>query len=161
MQTDRVLVSRVGYEKLQQKLSLLRHERDEKQIRLGEVARDDPDLPENISFKQLKVELQFDYPKRIRGVESMLARAVFIEEQPEYLELKEDTVWVGCQVTLLDLGSQENEVWQILGIGEADPDLGCMSYEAPFARALIGKTVNEEFDFNGRTLRVVIVEKVL
>ena len=47
-------------------------------------------------------------------------------------------------VTLLNLDTDEEAVYQIVGADESDIDKGLISVSAPLARSLIGKETGEE-----------------
>lgn len=68
-----------------------------------------------------------------------------------------DTVTFGCTVTVAgDEGRRE--VWRITGEDEADPARGTVSYVAPLARALMGKTVGDTAKLNGREVEITGVD---
>lgn len=53
-----------------------------------------------------------------------------------------DQIRFGHSVTL-ELPNGELRVWQIVGEDEADPSRGSLSYVAPLARALLGKSIGD------------------
>ena len=60
----------------------------------------------------------------------------------------------GCTVTL-EGEDGGREVWRITGEDEADPARGTVSYVAPLARALMGKSVGDTAKFGGREVEIV------
>lgn len=50
----------------------------------------------------------------------------------------------GATVTLLNLDTDEEATYQIVGADEADIDSGSISVSAPLAHALIGKEAGDE-----------------
>jgi transcription elongation factor GreA len=70
------------------------------------------------------------------------------------------TISFGTVVTLQITGGKKKETYTILGPWESDPDKKILSYLAPFAEALLGKTVNESvvFKINERTYKYDIIE---
>jgi transcription elongation factor GreA len=73
---------------------------------------------------------------RIAELEDKLARAEVIDVS----KLSGDTIKFGATVRLIDEGTGEKKVWQIVGEPEADVKDGKISVNSPTARALIGKT---------------------
>ncbi|MGL4541196.1 MAG: transcription elongation factor GreA [Polymorphobacter sp.] len=63
------------------------------------------------------------------------------------------TVTFGCTVSLArdDVGP---ETWRITGEDEADPVHGTISYVAPLARALMGKSVGDTAEYGGREVEI-------
>lgn len=65
-----------------------------------------------------------------------------------------DTVTFGCCVTL-EREDGSRKTWRITGEDEADPARGTVSYVAPLARALMGKSVGDTAKFGGRDVEIV------
>ena len=59
-----------------------------------------------------------------------------------------DKVMFGAHVTLLDLDSDEETTYQIVGHDEADPKQQKISVNAPIARMCMGKVEGDEVSFN-------------
>jgi transcription elongation factor GreA len=72
-------------------------------------------------------------------IEQMLKNAVMIDATRA-----SDTVGIGSYVTVVERGTRDDEVYQIVGSAEADPRRGRISNESPVGRALLGKRVGEE-----------------
>jgi len=66
----------------------------------------------------------------------VLARAEIIDVS----KLSGDTIKFGATVTVIEEGTGQKKVWQIVGEPEADAHKGKISVTSPIARALIGKT---------------------
>ena len=56
-----------------------------------------------------------------------------------------DVVKFGATVKFVDVETDEEKTYQIVGKEEADLEHGLISFESPIARALIGKSVGDEF----------------
>jgi transcription elongation factor GreA len=52
-------------------------------------------------------------------------------------------VRLGSRVTVVEEGSQDPEVFHLVGPAEADPGNGRISYESPLGQALLGRRVGE------------------
>ncbi|MGA0792253.1 MAG: transcription elongation factor GreA, partial [Burkholderiaceae bacterium] len=76
----------------------------------------------------------------IAELESKLATAQIID--PKDLE-QDGRVVFGTSVQLLDLESDQESVYQVVGEDEADLKLGKISISSPIARALIGKSAGD------------------
>ncbi len=99
------------------------------------------DLSENSEYDEAKNE-QAQVESRILELETMLKNVEIIDES----ELSTDVVKIGSTVRLLDVESNEEEEYQIVGSTEADPLRGSISDECPVGRAVLGKHVDELVD---------------
>jgi transcription elongation factor GreA len=99
-------------------------------------ARAQGDLSENAEYDAAR-ERQGFIEGRIIELEAKLSNAQIID--PTRLD-DDDRVVFGSTVELLDTGSQETVVYQIVGEDEADLKVGKISYSSPIAKALIGKS---------------------
>ena len=99
-------------------------------------ARAQGDISENAEYEAAR-ERQGFIEGRIIELESKLSNAQIID--PTLLD-DDDRVVFGSTVELLDTGSQETVVYQIVGEDEADLKVGKISYSSPIAKALIGKS---------------------
>ena len=99
-------------------------------------ARAQGDITENAEYEAAR-ERQGFIEGRIIELEGKLANAQIID--PALLD-DDDRVVFGSTVELLDTGSNETVVYQIVGEDEADLKLAKISYSSPIAKALIGKS---------------------
>ena len=95
------------------------------------------DLTENADYTAAKEEQGF-LEGRIQQIEVMLLRAKIITENGPT-----DEVSLGSQVTVVEKGEDEDEIFQIVGIAEADPANGKISYESPLGQTLLGHRVGD------------------
>uniref|UniRef100_UPI0035630047 transcription elongation factor GreA n=1 Tax=Immundisolibacter sp. TaxID=1934948 RepID=UPI0035630047 len=77
---------------------------------------------------------------RISEIEDRLGRAEVIDPA----RLSGEKVVFGATVTVVNLDSDEEVTYQVVGIDEADIKQGRVSFRAPLARALIGRVVGDE-----------------
>jgi transcription elongation factor GreA len=103
--------------------------------RIQEAIADDSNLAENSEYQAAKAEQEIN-EARIAELEDKLARAEIIDVS----KLSGDTIKFGATVTVIEEGTGQKRVWQIVGEPEADPHKGKISVTSPIARALIGKT---------------------
>ncbi len=135
---ERVPMTPNGAKKLKEQLASLKEERPKisKEI---EVAREHGDLKENAEYHAAK-ERQGMVEAHIKDIEDKLSRAEVIDPS----KLTGTKVRFGATVTLLNLDTDEEAKYQIVGADESDIDNGLISVSAPLARALIGKDVGDE-----------------
>jgi transcription elongation factor GreA len=107
-------------------------------------ARGHGDLKENAEYHAAK-ERQAFVEGRISEIESKLSVADIIDVTKFAGSNK---VIFGATVHLLNMDSDEEVVYQIVGIDEADIKDGKISIASPIARALIGKEAGDEVDVN-------------
>ncbi len=122
-----------------------------------EEARAHGDLKENAEYHAAK-EKQGMLHARMTQVEDILSRAHVID--PATVELEK--VAFGCTVSVLDLDTDTELTYTIVGSEEADAANGFISYQAPLAKALMGKEEGDEVLFKApkgeRHFEVVGVE---
>ena len=137
--SDKVHMTRRGYERLQKELQSLKREERPRIVREIKAARELGDLSENAEYHAAK-EKQGHVETRIRRVEDRLARAEIVETSGQ----PPDRVRFGVTVVLEDLNTRENVRYTLLGEDEADVSQGLISIHSPVGRALIGKEVDDE-----------------
>jgi len=103
-----------------------------------EEARAHGDLSENAEYHAAKEKQSF-IEGRVKEIESKLALADVIDPS----SLSGEKVVFGATVTVLDLDSDEESKYQIVGLEEADLKSGKISVTSPMARALIGRAVGD------------------
>lgn len=130
-----VIVTREGYQKLEQDLDILRTVKRKEVADKIKVARGYGDLSENAEYDAAKEE-QAIIEARIADLEATLKVARIIDDN----ELSHDTVSIGMKVRILPEGDDEEdaEEYDITGSTEADMDLNRISDESPVGSALIG-----------------------
>ena len=138
MSAEKVPMTPQGAQKLRDELVRLKEERPKISRDIG-VAREHGDLSENAEYHAAK-ERQGMNEARIKDIEDKLSRAEVIDPS----KLSGDRVKFGASVTLMNIDTEEEIVYRIVGADEADLDQGTISVSAPLARALIAKTVGDE-----------------
>lgn len=135
---EKVPMTPKGAQKLKEELARLKEERPKISREIG-VAREHGDLSENAEYHAAK-DRQGMVEARIKDIEDKLARAEVIDPA----RLSGDRVRFGAKVTLMNLDTDEEATYQIVGAEEANIDEGTISVSAPLSRALIGKEVGDE-----------------
>ena len=103
-------------------------------------ARAHGDLKENAEYHAAREQQGF-IEGRIKDIEAKLSHAQVIDVKALNAGGK---VVFGATAVLLDLNTNEEKVYQIVGIDEADLKHGKISVTSPVARALIGKIEGDE-----------------
>ena len=126
------LVTPAGYDKLRAEHEhLITVKRAEVAERI-KIAREYGDISENAEYDDAKNE-QARVETRIIQLEDKLRNIKVIED------IDTKTVGIGNKVTVVEKGSKENEVFEIVGSTEADPLENRVSNESPFGKALMGQ----------------------
>ncbi len=128
-----------GAEALRKELHYLKGEKRKQIIAAIEEARAHGDLSENAEYHAAKEEQGLN-EGRIALLEDKLARAQVIDPA----SIDSDKVVFGATVTLLDLETDNEITYQIVGVDEADIKENKVSITSPIARALIGHEEGDE-----------------
>ena len=138
-----VVVTRQGYQKLEQELDELRTVKRKEVADKIKVARGYGDLSENAEYDAAKEE-QAIVEARIADLEATLKVARIIDDS----ELSNDTVSIGMRVKSLAEGDEpeDAEEYDITGSTESDISLGRISDESPVGAALVGHKAGDSVD---------------
>lgn len=134
----KVYLTKPGYEALQLELKRLKTVDRPRIIKAIAEARAHGDLSENAEYKSAKEEQSF-IETRIAEVETKLAYATVVDIS----QLSGNKVLFGATVRLLDVDSNDEVIYQIVGPDEADVKQGKISNESPVAKGLIGRQTGD------------------
>jgi len=137
--SERVPMTRQGYDKLEADLRELKTVDRPRIVREIEIARAHGDISENAEFHAAKGR-QSHIEGRIRQLEDKRARAQVIDPSGPTTP---DSVRFGVTVVLLDAETEEEVTYTLVGEDESDIASGKLSISSPIARALLGKTVDD------------------
>jgi transcription elongation factor GreA len=104
------------------------------------VAAAQGDRSENADYHAAKEKLRF-IDKRLFYLNSMIQKSVIIDPS-QSLHVKAS---FGSSVKIVNIDTDEEELYTICGVLESEPEHGLISIHSPLARALIGKEVDDEF----------------
>ena len=144
-----------GHQKLKDELeNLLKVQRPEN-VRAIAEARAHGDLSENAEYHAAK-ERQSFIEGRIQEVQNKIARADVIDPA----KINHDKVAFGATVTVLDVDTNEEKIYKIVGVDESDIKAGKLSIHSPMAKSLIGKSEGDEVTVRApaRTIEYEILE---
>ncbi len=131
-------ISIQGYQKLEQELDRLKKERPIV-IQAIKEAREEGDLKENAGYDAAR-ERQGFLEARINYIESKLPTFNVVDLNT----LKSDKVIFGATVKVVDIDTDEEKEFTLLGPDEADFANGSISISSPVGRALLGHEEGEE-----------------
>ena len=137
---DKMPITPKGYKKLEDELKNLKYVERPAVIQAISEARALGDLSENAEYHSAKEKQAL-----IEGKITYLEGAISIAEIIDPLKMSGDVVKFGATVKFVDVETDEEKTYQIVGKEEADLEHGLISFESPIARALIGKSVGDEF----------------
>ena len=153
------LILQDTYLTLEEEMKSINKLRSETALQIQEAASHG-DLKENYEYKAAKEKMEFVVYKK----QLLQSHAPF--KFVEYSEIETDEVGFGNKVTILEEGKNEGEDYYLLGPIESELDLYPMvvTYHAPFAQAMIGKKINEDFtiEINGKDIKftIIAIEKI-
>ena len=143
MSVERHPMTPYGYQQLKAELKKIREIDKPANVKAIEEARAHGDLSENAEYTYAKEQQGFIYGRE-KEVEALLATADIIDPAT----LSGDRVVFGATVQLLDVDTDEEITYTIVGENESDSKNGRVSITSPIARALIGKRIGDEAVLN-------------
>jgi len=132
-------MSKNGFQKLKDELEQLERFDRHEIVKAIEVARAHGDLKENAEYHAAK-ERQGMIEGRVMELKDKLGRAEVID----CTEVSADRAVFGTIVTLMDLETDEEIRYQLLGPEEADVKKGSISVLSPLGRSILGKEIGDE-----------------
>jgi len=136
---ERIPMSVAGNKKLRDELHRLERVERGEVVQAIQTAREHGDLKENAEYHAAK-DRQGHIEGRILELKDKLSRAEVID----CLKVSINTVVFGTVVRLLDLDTDEEITYQLLGPEEADVKKGSISVLSPLGRSMLGKEVGDE-----------------
>ncbi|HUI66674.1 MAG TPA: transcription elongation factor GreA [Nitrospirota bacterium] len=136
--TQKIPMTKEGYEKLKQDLDRIIKVERPKNIKDIEEARAHGDLSENAEYHAAK-ERQGHLDAKKRELEHKLSHAQIIDVS----KLTNEKVVFGSTVTLKDTESGDIKKYTLVGQEEADLKKGKISVQSPVGKALIGHKVGD------------------
>ncbi|QYK00504.1 transcription elongation factor GreA [Shewanella psychrotolerans] len=137
---NKVPMTVVGAEQLRKELDFLKFDKRPKIAEAIGIARELGDLKENAEYHAAREE-QGLCEARIRDIEGKLSNVQIID-----VTKMENTgrVIFGTTVTILNLDTEEESTYRIVGEDEANIRENLISVSSPIARGLVGKSEGDE-----------------
>jgi len=127
-----------GYESLKAELKQLTSKDRPAVINAISTAREHGDLKENAEYHAAKEQQGF-IEGRIQELNAKLALANVID----IAKLSGEKIVFGATVSFVDVDTDEESNYQLVGVDEADLKINKISISSPIARALVGKSVGD------------------
>jgi transcription elongation factor GreA len=137
---NQIPLTTAGAERLIQELKELKSVKRPAVIEAIATAREHGDLKENAEYHAAREEQGF-IEGRIQELDAALSNAQIIDITKI---TRNDRVVFGCTVGLLDMATDAELSYQIVGDIEADINKNRIAISSPIARALIGKEEGED-----------------
>ena len=137
---NQIPLTTAGAERLRQELKELKSVKRPAVIEAIATAREHGDLKENAEYHAAREEQGF-IEGRIQELDAALSNAQLIDITKI---TRNDRVVFGCTVGLLDMATDTELSYQIVGDIEADINKNRIAISSPIARALIGKEEGED-----------------
>ncbi len=136
---ERIPMSRRGNGRLRAELERLERVERGAVVKAIETARQHGDLKENAEYHAAK-ERQGHIEGRILELKDKLSRAEIIDCS----QVSCEKAVFGTVVRLLDMDTDEEFAYQLLGPEEADVKKGSISILSPLGRSILGKEIGDE-----------------
>ena len=139
--TEKFPMTSEGLEKLKSELEELKNIERPSVIKAIAQAREHGDLSENAEYHAAREKQSFIEGK-INELENKISRAEVIDTS----KLKNTSVTFGATVQLLDMNSESNHTYKIVGVDEADIEKNLISINAPLCKSMINKKIDDFFE---------------
>lgn len=137
-----VPLTAAGAAMLRDELSRLKKEDRPRVIKAIAVAREHGDLKENAEYHAAREQQSF-IEGRIKELQGILSNLQIIDVTQVNANGK---IVFGATIDLLDIDTNKQVTYQIVGQPEADISKGRISVTSPMARALIGRQEGDEVE---------------
>ena len=155
MTTERIPMSREGYEKLKADLDRMQNVEMTEIARRVATARDMGDLRENAEYHAAREDHGM-LQARVDALKDKLSRAYIMDRST----LPTDAVVFGVRVRIKDLDLDEEEIYELVGPGDDDFMKNKILISSPIGQGLVGKKCGETVEIRvpRGTLRYEILE---
>ena len=149
------LITREGHDRLKAEVDDLWRVKRPDVVKALAAAAAEGDRSENAEYTYRKKQLG-EIDRRVRYLSKRLEALRVVDTAPA----DRDAVFFGAEVELEDISSGERVCYRIVGPDETDAQRGWISIDAPLARAMLKKRVDDEFEAQlpGGAVRYAIIE---
>jgi transcription elongation factor GreA len=137
---DKQPITEQGYTKLTEEFKYLKEVKKPAILEAVDTARQLGDLKENAEYHAAR-EDQKNCESQIAELSDLITKIQVVDPS----KLAHERVSFGSTVTLLDLDSDEEVTYTIVGGYESNPDRGLISYNSPLAKQILGKQEADDF----------------
>jgi transcription elongation factor GreB len=135
------LITREGHDRLKAELDELWRAKRPEVVKALAAAAAEGDRSENAEYTYRKKQLG-EIDRRVRYLSKRLQALRVVDAAPA----DRDAVFFGAEVEVENVGSGETATYRIVGPDETDARRGWISIDAPLARAMLKKRVDDEFE---------------
>lgn len=148
------LITREGHDRLKSEVDALWRVKRPEVVKALAAAAAEGDRSENAEYTYRKKQLG-EIDRRVRYLSKRLESLRVVDATPA----DRDAVFFGAEVLLENIGNGELVLYRIVGPDETDAQRGWISIDAPLARAMLRKRVDDGFDavLPGGVVRYAIV----
>ena len=149
------LITREGHDRLKAEVDALWRVKRPEVVKALAAAAAEGDRSENAEYTYRKKQLG-EIDRRVRYLGKRLEVLKVVDAAPS----DPGAVYFGALVELEDIDSGDIVCYRIVGPDETGPQRGWISIDAPLARAMLKKRVDDEFEapLPGGNVRYAIVE---
>ena len=147
------LITKNGYEKIVEEFKGLLKEKSF-WVKEKEIAAQLGDRSENAEYIAAKEQIR-NCDKRLRFLDKIINNSEVIDIS----KIPHTKVNFGSQVVIEDLDTNELKTFIIVGTFEVNINENKISNKSPFGKALLGKSLNQEFEFeiNGEIFEYKVI----
>jgi transcription elongation factor GreB len=148
------LITRAGHDRLKAELDDLWRVKRPEVVKALAAAAAEGDRSENAEYTYRKKQLG-EIDRRVRYLSKRLQSLRVVDTAPADLE----AVFFGAEVEVENVDNGDDATYRIVGPDETDAQRGWISIDAPLARAMLKKRVDDEFEAQlpGGAVRFAIV----
>ena len=149
------LITSFGFENIVKEFKNLLEIEKPYWVKEKEIAAQHGDRSENAEYIAAKEQIR-NLDKRLRFLNKIINNSEVIDIS----KIPHKKVNFGSQVTVFDFNENKEKIFIIVGTHETNPNENKISNKSPLGKALIGKKLNEEFEFriNDNILEYEILE---
>ena len=136
------LITKNGFEKVVEEFKRLLKEKTY-WVKEKEIAAQLGDRSENAEYIAAKEQIR-NADKRLRFLDKIINNSEVIDISL----IPHIKVNFGSEIIIEDLDTQKEKIFIILGTHETNPNENKISNKSPLGRALLNKSLNEEFEFS-------------
>ena len=154
-ESSTALITREGHDRLKSEVDELWRVKRPEVVKALAAAAAEGDRSETAEYTYRKKQLG-EIDRRVRYLSKRLESLRVVDAAPA----DSDAVFFGAEVLLENIGNGEMVLYRIVGPDETDAKRSWISIDAPLARAMLKKRVDDEFDavLPGGIVHFAIVE---